>query len=133
MLSLMRLDSCRGHRMILGAERHNRSDRGACRLAEEDENDDSDERDEERLEVEKNVLHQDQWTREPGVSLGGFAERRSESDQCRVHRQQQPEHWEVGRKLGDGEDDGERPESERAFQDAIVADSDTIGLLELLK
>src|SRR5450756_744838 len=56
------------HRRFLRAEGDDRSRRGAGGFAEEDEDDDGDEGDEESLEVEKDVLEQHQWTREPGVA-----------------------------------------------------------------
>src|SRR4051794_37644733 len=84
-------------------ERNDRPRRRAGGLAEEDENDDGDEGDEESLEVEQDVLEQYQRSRQPGVTLRRFAERGGERDERRVHRQQKPEHREVGGELGDGE------------------------------
>ena len=83
--------------------------------------------------MEKDVLEQHQWTRQPGVAFRGFAQRGGELDQRRIHRQQQPEYGEVRGELGDREDDGENPEAERALEDAIVPDSRGVGLLELLE
>src|SRR6266550_6145787 len=121
------------HRVFRFAEGDDRSRRGAGSFAEEDEDDDGNEGDEEGLEVKKDVLEQHQWSGEPGVTFRGFAERSGERHERRIHRQQQPEYREVRGELSDCEDAGENPEADGAPEKAIVPDSHTVGLLELLE
>src|ERR1700674_1313361 len=130
-LSAVASYSSGGHRRLRCAEGDDRSRRGAGGFAEEDEDDDGEEGDEESFEVEKDVLEQHQRAREPGVALRGFAQSRSELDESRIHRQQQPEYGEVRGELRDRQDSRKNPEAERALENAIVPDPRIVGLLEL--